>query len=214
VLKTKYPYTTNKISQKIGLFFSKFPLTPNEWTVLSLFPAVLGFYALVYREMALGLFFFIVAGFFDAIDGAVARVTKKFTSLGGYLDGITDRLVEMFLLIGLMFFGLPDLVIFNFITPVYVWIALLLFVGSALVSYSRAYAYQKGVIKDEKILKKMPGVLERTERLWLIGGGMILFHIDPVYLTYVIFVAFFLSVITFLERVWFVVKVGSKKTKS
>jgi phosphatidylglycerophosphate synthase len=193
------------------LFFSKFPLTPDEWTVLSLFPAVLGFYALVYKEMALGLFFFIVAGFFDAIDGAVARVTKKFTNLGGYLDGITDRLVEMFLLVGLMLFGLPNLVIFNFVTPTYLWIALLLFIGSALVSYARAYAYQKGVIRNEKIFKKMPGVLERTERLWLIGGGMILFYVNPVYMTYVIFIAFLLSMVTFLERVWFVVKFGSKK---
>ena len=211
MLKAKYPSVTDKISQKIGLFFSKAPLTPNEWTILSLFPAILGFYALVFKEMGLGLFFFIIAGFFDAIDGAVAKVTKKITSLGGYLDGITDRLVEGFLFVGLMLFRLPDLIILNFVTPAYLWTALLLFVGSVLVSYARAYACQKGVIKNEKILKKMPGMLERTERLWLVGGGMILFFIDPVYLTYVIFIAFILSVITFLERVWFVVKVGSKK---
>ena len=210
MLKSEYPKKTDDISRKIGLFFSKLPLTPNEWTVLSVFPAILGFFALLFRHMGLGFFFFLVAGFFDAIDGAVARVTKNITNLGGYLDGITDRIVEGFLFIGLMFFGLPNLVIFNLSTPAYLWIALTLFIGSVMVSYARAYAYQKK-IKDDKTLKKMPGFLERTERLWLIGTGMILYYIDPVYLTYVIFITFILSVITLLQRVWFVVKVSSKE---
>jgi len=210
MLKSECPKKTDDISRKIGLFFSKLPLTPNEWTVLSVFPAILGFFALLFRHMGLGFFFFLVAGFFDAIDGAVARVTKNITNLGGYLDGITDRIVEGFLFIGLMFFGLPNLVIFNLSTPAYLWIALTLFIGSVMVSYARAYAYQKK-IKDDKTLKKMPGFLERTERLWLIGTGMILYYIDPVYLTYVIFITFILSVITLLQRVWFVVKVSSKE---
>jgi len=210
MLKSECPKKTDYISRKIGLFFSKISLTPNEWTVLSVFPAILGFFALLFRHMGLGFFFFLIAGFFDAIDGAVARVTKNITNLGGYLDGITDRIVECFLFVGLMLFELPNLIIFNLSTPAYLWIVLTLFIGSAMVSYSRAYAYQKR-IKDDKTLKRMPGFLERTERLWLIGTGMILYYVDPVYLTYVIFITFILSVITFLQRVWFVVNVSSKK---
>ena len=210
MLKSSYPKKANKISTKIGLFFSKFHLTPNEWTVLSLLPAILGFYALLFKHMGLGFFFFLFAGFFDAIDGAVARVTKNFTNLGGYLDGLTDRIVEGFLFSGLILFGLPNIVILKYSTPAYLWIALTLFVGSVLVSYARSYAYQKGLL-NEKTAKKMPGVLERTERLWLVGIGMLLYYVDPVYTTYMIFITFILSVITFLQRVWFVVKISSKK---
>jgi len=210
MLKSKYPKKANTISHKIGLFFSKLPLTPNEWTILSMLPAILGFFSLLYRHMGLGFFFFLIAGFFDAIDGAVARITKKFTKLGGYLDGVIDRIVEGLLLTGLMLFGLPNLVILNLSTPAFLWIALTMFFGSVFVSYTRAYGYQKGLLNDKNV-KKMPGILERTERFWFIGLGMLLYYIEPVYTTYVIFITFLLCFITFLQRVWFVIKLSHKK---
>jgi len=211
MLKTKFPKLTEKISTKIGKTFSKIPLPPNAWTLLALIPAILGFLALVYKQMFSGFVLFLIAGFFDAVDGGVARVTKSTTKLGGYLDGIIDRIIEGFLLTGLILFDLPDFVVFGYSTPAYLWIALLLFVGTALVSYARAYASHKEVITNKKILKKIPGVLERTERLWLIGIGMLLFHVKPIYLTYVIVLAFILSVLTFLQRVLFVTKAGARK---
>ena len=211
MLKTKFPMSVDNISRKIGLFFSKIPINPNTWTILSIIPGVLGFFALVYQQMFLGFVLFLISGFFDAIDGGVARVTRKVTKLGGYLDGIIDRIIEGLLLFGLMLFGLPDLVIFGYSTPAYLWISLQLFVGSVLVSYARAYASHKGIITDEKVLSRIPGILERTERLLLIGAGMLLYYIQPVYTTYVIVIAFFLSVITFLQRVFFVIKYGAKR---
>jgi len=203
--------SVDNISRKIGLFFSRIPINPNTWTILSIIPGVLGFFALVYQQMFLGFVLFLISGFFDAIDGGVARVTRKVTKLGGYLDGIIDRIIEGLLLFGLMLFGLPDLVIFGYSTPAYLWISLQLFVGSVLVSYARAYASHKGIITDEKVLSRIPGILERTERLLLIGAGMLLYYIQPVYTTYVIVIAFFLSVITFLQRVFFVIKYGAKR---
>jgi archaetidylinositol phosphate synthase len=212
MLKTKFPDVTNKISRKIGSVFSRMHLPPTAWTFLSIIPAIIGFYFLVYnRDMFLGFIFFFISGFFDAIDGAVARVTKSVSKLGGYLDGIIDRIIEAFLLIGLLLFDLPGFFIYNYWIPSYLPIALLLFFGSVFVSYSRAYASQKEVIVSEKILNWMPGVLERTERLFLIGIGMLLYYVNPVYTTYVIVIAFLLSVITFLQRVFFVVKHGVRR---
>jgi len=211
MLKTKFPVSVDKISRKIGLFFSRIPVSPNVWSVMSIIPGILGFFALVYQQMFLGFVLFFVSGFFDAIDGGVARVTRSVTKLGGYLDGIIDRIIEGLLLFGLLLFGLPDFVLFGFTTPAYLWISLQLFVGSVLVSYARAYASHKGIITDEKVLSRMPGILERTERLLVIGAGMLLYYIQPVYTTYVIVIAFFLSVVTFLQRVFFVIKHGAKK---
>ena len=206
MLKSHFPDVANRISLKIGRFFSRFNLHPNTWTLLSLLFGFLGFSALVQKSMLLGLMFFIISGFLDAIDGGVARVSRKVSKLGGYLDGIIDRINECLLLIGLMIFGLPNLTISNVSIPPYIFLALLLFFGSALVSYSRAYACQKKIITDEKTLNKMPGILERTERLLLIGIGMILYFFNPIFLTWIIFIAFILSFITFLQRVFFTIK--------
>ena len=211
MLKTKYSKSTSNISKKIGKFFSKIPINPNTWTILSIIPGVLGFLVLLYHEMFLGFIFFFISGFFDAIDGGVARVTKKVTKLGGYLDGIIDRIIEGLLLIGLLLFGLPDIVLFGYSTPAYLWISLQLFIGSVLVSFARAYADHKGIIKDKKILSRMPGILERTERLFLIGIGMLLYYVQPIYTTYVIFIAVIRSIVIFLQRVFFVVNYGAKK---
>jgi len=211
MLKTKFPVSVDKISRRIGKFFSRIPINPNVWTFLSIIPGVLGFFALVYQQMFLGFVLFFISGFFDAIDGGVARVTKKVTKLGGYLDGIIDRIIEGLLLIGLLLFGLPNLVLFGYTTPAYLWISLQLFIGSVFVSFARAYADHKKIITDKKVLSRMPGILERTERLFLIGAGMLLYYIQPIYTTYVIFVAVILSVITFLQRVFFVVNYGVKK---
>lgn len=206
MLKANYPRITSRISRKIGKIFSRIPVSPTAWTLLSLVFGFLCFLALLYKDMLLGLILFVICGFLDAIDGAVARVMRKVSDKGGYLDGIIDRINEGFLLVGLMFFGLPDFMFFNLKTPAYLWISLLLFFGSILVSYSRAYAAEKKVIIDEETLKKIPGILERPERLVLVGIGIILYFIKPVYLTYVIVLAFFLSLITFLQRVIFVMR--------
>ena len=79
------------------------------------------------------------------------------------------------------------------------------------MSFARAYADHKKVITDKKVLNRMPGILERTERLFLIGAGMLLYYLNPIYTTYVIFIALILSIITFLQRVFFVINYGAKK---
>ncbi len=212
MLKSKYPDFTDRISRKIGHTFSRIPISPNIWTFLSIILAIVGFVGLAYyKNMLLGVVLFLLSGFLDAVDGAVARTTRTTTRLGGYLDGIIDRLVEAFLLIGLLIFDIPGFIIFDTWIPSHIWIILTLFFGSALTSYSRAYASQKKVLVSDRILNWMPGVLERTERLIFIGVGMILYYAKPVYTTYVLAVVAILSIITFIQRVIFVFQHGVNK---
>lgn len=212
MLKTKFKDYTDKISRKIGYIFSRITLPPNAWTFLSVILAIVGFIELAYyKDMLMGFIFFFLSGFLDAVDGAVARATSTVTKMGGYLDGIIDRIVEGFLLFGLLIFNIPGFLFYDYWIPSYLWITLLLFFGSVLTSYARAYASQKQVIVSVRVLDWMPGILERTERLFLIGIGMLLYYIEPVYTTYVIAIASILSIITFIQRVLFVVKHGAKK---
>ncbi len=202
LLKTNFSEFAEKISIKMGIAFSRIPLTPNQWTVLSILPAILGFFALVNGQMALAIVFFAASALIDGIDGGVARVTGNVTSLGAYLDGIVDRIVEALLFFGLMFSGFVE----EYYIPSYAWLALLLFAGTIFTSYARAYAHHRRVVTDEKKLRKMGGLLERPERLILVFLGMAAWFFNPIYLTYAIAAAAILSCITVLQRVWFVVK--------
>ena len=195
------------MSIRIGILFSKIPLSANAWTLLSVVPAIAGFALLVYyKQMTIALVLFVISSVMDAIDGGVARVTGTVSNLGAYLDGMMDRVVEGLLLVGIMLYGIPNLVIGGYETPSYIWIVLLLFFGSLMTSYSRAYAVYRRVLRSEKKISKMPGILERAERLILVFLGMGAYVFNPLYLTYAVALAAVLSIITVLQRVLYIVK--------
>jgi len=207
VMKSGFAETAEWFGVRLGIIFAKIPITPNQWTVLSVVPAFFGFIALAsWHDMWLGLGLFVLSALIDAIDGGVARVTGSVSSLGAYLDGMMDRIVEGFLFFGLMLFGLPDSSVMGYVVPMWVWLSLLLFVGSALVSFARAYADHRKVITDPKKLRKMGGILERAERLVIVFAGMALFSVSAAYLNGAIIIAALLSCATLLQRIMFVVR--------
>jgi len=206
MLKSSFSEFSNRVGIRLGVVFSKIPISANTWTLLSLLPALLGFVSLVYKRMDYALILFAVSALIDAIDGGVARVTGTVSNLGAYLDGMMDRIVEGLLLMGIMLHGIPDMMIGGYQTPAYLWIAALLLFGSVMVSYSRAYAVYRRVLRDDKIISRMPGVLERAERLILIFLGMLLYRVEPVYLTYAIVIAALLSIITVMQRMLFTIR--------
>jgi len=201
-MKTSLPDFVENVSNKLGIFFAGFPLTPNQWTLLSVVPALAGFIALIYGQLAWSIALFAASAIIDAIDGGVARVTGAVSNLGAFLDGVIDRVVEALLLFGLMFSGLVQ----AWVLPAHAWIALLLFSGTVMTSYVRAYAHHRKAVTNEKKLKRMGGVLERPERLVLVFAGMLAFYAQPIYLTYALAAAALLASLTVLQRIWFVVK--------
>ncbi|MFH1664203.1 MAG: CDP-alcohol phosphatidyltransferase family protein [archaeon] len=146
------------ISIQTGLLFGKLPLTPNQWTLFSLVPALICFYFLLKQDFVFAAVFFGLAAFVDVIDGAVARVQGKTTKKGAYLDTITDRYVELIVFLGLFFVSLP---VFYFSSQL--WIFLCLF-GGLMTTYSKAAAKEKLFLESE--LKG--GLMERPERLLLL----------------------------------------------
>jgi len=189
------------------MLFSKIPISANAWTLLSVVPAIAGFVLLVYyKQMTNALILFVISSVMDAIDGGVARVTGTVSNLGAYLDGMMDRIVEGLLLVGIMLYGINDLAIGVYSTPAYILIVLLLFFGSVMTSYSRAYAVYRKVLRSEKKISKMPGILERAERLILVFIGMLAYGLNPLYLTYAIALAAVLSIITVMQRVIYIVR--------
>ncbi len=132
-------------------------LTPNHISIIGIVFAVLS--ALVYWQWKFHPFFLILApllmfvsGFFDALDGAMARLYAEVTKFGGFFDSLLDRYADALIICGIILGGL---------TEVYWGLAALL--GSLLVSYSRARAEAAGV-KMESV-----GLAERAERLILLA---------------------------------------------
>ena len=183
----------NKLSVKIGLLFSKIPLSANKWTMVSLIPAFVALYFLAQEEFLLAGAFFIVSAFLDLVDGSVARVTGTTSRFGAYLDTIIDRYIEAIIVFGLLFVALPE-----FIGPAYIWIFLYLF-GSLMTTYAKAAAKEKGLVPEGTELKG--GLLERAERMIILFVGILIASISPLYLVYTIVLLAILTNVSALQRI-------------
>jgi archaetidylinositol phosphate synthase len=206
-------FDTEKLSIRLGLLFARFGISPNVWTLLSLLPAVCGFLVLAFygkypENLFAGLFLFVVSGFLDAVDGAVARVTSRVSALGAFLDGVIDRYVEILLYMGLYFF-LADTTLSLWLPNTF-WISFLIF-GALMPTFIRAYADHRKVVTDASALRAMGGLLERAERLTLVYLGMFLGAFDIILLIYILAATSILTNYTALQRLWFVVKYAKSK---
>jgi CDP-diacylglycerol--glycerol-3-phosphate 3-phosphatidyltransferase len=106
----------------------------------------------------------IAAGAFDMLDGAVARISRRSTEFGGFLDSVTDRYTDFLMLLGILMYLLRHvhgpsrnlyLVLWGFSV-----------VGTATTSYIRARA--ENVIPECKV-----GFMERAERTVTIIIGLL-----------------------------------------
>ncbi len=183
------------IQSAIGALFARINPEPDFWTVLSVAVAGLGFASFAQAQFLLALFLFLLSVAFDAIDGAVARASKKVTAKGAFLDGVADRFVEFFILAGFFFVPLP---------PIYfagwAWALLALFFGTCMTAFVKAYSEHTGVLSHEKAMK-IGGVLERGERTVLILAAIAAYAINPFYSTAILALISILAAATVLQRV-------------
>ena len=124
----KQDNTARGLQSSIGGALAIIPLTPNQWTILSFFTALVASIRIVlFGDLPLGLALFALAGMMDVVDGAVARARKETSAFGGFLDGVIDRFVEAVFLFSFMFVPLPTVL---GIDP-RIWLASLVFLGRA-----------------------------------------------------------------------------------
>jgi len=181
---------------------SRLGISPNAWTLLSLLPALAGLVALTMHQLAAGLLLFILSGFIDMVDGAVARATGQATARGAFIDGVVDRYVELMLYLGLLFYLGPGSF---FGLAKEAWFMLLIF-GALMTSFVRAYADHRGVVKAPEDQKKMGGLLERGERLLLLYAGMAAGLANPEWLMAAVAITAVLANATALQRIIFTVR--------
>jgi phosphatidylglycerophosphate synthase len=198
------------LQSKMGGLLAAIPLTPNQWTLLSVIIAAgAGVSIAVTQNLALGLGLFAIAALCDIIDGAVARARNETSALGGFIDGIADRFVEGVFLLSFMFVPLPNVAGVD----CRVWLALTVFMGTCMPSFVRAYADHKGAITRERA-DALGGVCERTERVLIIMAGLAAgLALGMEFFIYSLILASALSLVTVVQRVSAVIGASKNQPK-
>ena len=156
---------SNRLAHPVAQLLARTPVTPNSITwlgfVLSIGAAVL----VVTGHLFAAGWVVLVSGFFDMLDGALARLTNKATRFGAVLDSTLDRLAEAALLLSiLVLYARGQLVAESLL----VGIALL---SSVMVSYLRARVEALGI--ECRI-----GLFTRAERVIVLALGLLLSRFD------------------------------------
>jgi archaetidylinositol phosphate synthase len=166
-----------------GRAFARLSPSPTAWTAVGLaisFLAALAYSSSHYSGEALGGALVLVAGFFDIVDGAVARVTGRTSKRGAFLDSTLDRVAEVAIFAGVLLGAYSN--------PTLVLLALSL---SLLVSYTRAKGDALGVALSGV------GIGERSERLLILAISSLVGFVEWGVVLVVI-----VALYTFLERTY------------
>jgi phosphatidylglycerophosphate synthase len=186
------------LGERISQVLVALKLSPNALTGLGLLAG-----------MAAGLLFFLerplwawlalfVCSALDVLDGKVAVLTNRTSAFGAILDSTLDRYSEFFIYLGLAL---------HFRTHWGLWLACLAFLGSTMVSYTKARAEGLGFACHI-------GIMQRAERMVVLGAGALLGSVfkifDAALITALALIALF-SNITAVQRVLLVKKAEQQR---
>lgn len=180
----------NKVRPQLQRFItplaSKIGLHPNIITIIGLIFSLFAAYAFAMGNLLAGGVLILLSGFFDVIDGAVARNNNTKSKFGGFLDSTSDRFADAFIIIGIIYGGFVN----------WFW-GILALLASLSVSYVRARAEVEGIKCDV-------GIAERAERLFIILGGAFLGYLtNPnFFMSIAILLVIILGYITVVQRIY------------
>ena len=163
-------------------------VTPNTITVLSLLISLASAWcyfnwASSHLLLPTAAVLVLLSGLLDALDGVIARTAGKVTSFGGFLDSVSDRYADAFMLAGVTLGGLCN--------PI---VGLAALIGSLMVSYTRSRAEAAGVAMAGV------GLAERAERMLILAAVTFIgvFWLDAI--NYGIILLVVLSHLTVIQR--------------
>ena len=175
----------NPIIELGAKFFLKLKLTPNNVTILALLLGISTSIFLYFDMQVVAVIVLWISGYLDAVDGAMARKSNSSSSFGTLLDIVSDRIVEVsiVLVLGLKFIDVR----YNLI------------VLTACILMSMTIFLTVGALSEKKGVKSFyyqAGVAERSEG-FIFFSLMILF---PSYLSIITNIFSILIIITAIQR--------------
>ena len=171
---------------------AKTALTPNAVSWLGVLLTLATAALIISGQLFAGGIMVLVAGFFDMLDGALARSTNRVSKFGAILDSTLDRFSEAAILLSLLAVYARQQSMLG------IWAVGLALLGSYLVSYIRARAEGMGI--DCEV-----GVFARPERVVTLALGLLLAPVNSTFLTAalgIIIVFSFVSAGQRLHRAW------------
>lgn len=142
-------------------FLFRRSLNPNLLTLVGAGISVLAAAAFAVGSFRMAGFLLLAGGFFDLVDGVVARHNGSSSSFGAFLDSTTDRFVDMVVLLGIVVhYGETGQVGMVLLTGV-------VLMASVMISYAKARA-------ELTISVLEGGMFERGERVCVLAAGAIL----------------------------------------
>ncbi len=136
----------------------------------------------------------LTGGFFDILDGRVARLSKLGSKFGAFYDSTLDRISEIAVFLGILSLYNDYRLELGDVGMIY--LIMLAMAGSLMISYTRARAEALGL--DCRV-----GLMPRAERVVLIGLASLLFgeSWDGLILKIVIVVLAVLTNLTAVQRI-------------
>jgi CDP-diacylglycerol--glycerol-3-phosphate 3-phosphatidyltransferase len=173
--------------------FVRLGITPNTISTIALFFGLGAgiLFALNYPSWAIVLI--TLCGGLDIIDGKVAVKTNKTSLFGAIYDSSLDRYSEFFIYLGLGVY---------FRNHWTLWLVFFTFLGSTMVSYTRARAEGLGFTCNV-------GIMQRAERMMLLFFGVVIGLVFHIYLEAVATALIIIAVvsnITAIQRIYHVRK--------
>lgn len=135
-------------------------LNPNALTVVGTLVSVASAVCFARGKFTAGGVLILASGFFDLVDGVVARHQGDTSRFGAFLDSVLDRLVDMLILLGIaVYFSATQQLGQVLLTA---WSL----VATVLVSYSQARAQL--FLPTFRV-----GLMERAERMLILAAGAV-----------------------------------------
>ena len=156
------------------LFLSDRSINPNSITLVALFFSLLCVPLVILDRHVLAGTALLVSGFFDILDGAVARQTGRVTPYGGFLDSVLDRYADLAVAFAVFIYFTSNG------DTLWATLTFAAAIGTALIPYMRARAEAAGI-------ECKAGLLERPERTMLLVIGLWFGVLRPVILLLAVF---------------------------
>ncbi|MFC1861032.1 CDP-alcohol phosphatidyltransferase family protein [Chloroflexota bacterium] len=172
-------------------------VTPNMLTWFGFCLAIVTAVVIVSGNLLVAGLLVLFSGYFDILDGALARRTDKVTRYGCVLDATLDRLSEAAVLFGILvlFVTAKDTSSYSLISREWaIYLVVITLIISPLVSYIRARSEASGIQCEV-------GIFTRMERVLLLALGLL---INQVVIIIAIIALF--SFITCGQRLYYVYK--------
>jgi phosphatidylglycerophosphate synthase len=187
------------IGAKLGHFLDKpfapiakrISISPNILTIIGFLITAIAAASIPFN-LIIGGILILLGGFFDMLDGIVARTNGKNTKFGAILDSTLDRYSDSFIFIAVAWY------FFDKNNLAGVVLAAISLVGALLISYVKARA--EGIDIECNV-----GLMERPERVVLLAFGCI-----TEWLFSVIIILSLFSHITVIQRILHIYRMAKK----